>query len=122
MNMLFRASCISTHKNSRRNLAENLFGSGSGSGHFQKSDPDPVKIVRIRNTDYCTFFKEKIFITSPFFSRKHRTNTKTKNSYFFIPFGNRSSNFCFRTIFFCFIRSSKDPHHFTGVRAVAASI
>jgi hypothetical protein len=30
-------------KVSRRKLAENLFGSGYGSGRFQKSDPDPVK-------------------------------------------------------------------------------
>jgi hypothetical protein len=27
----------------RRNLIENLFRSGSGSGLFQKSDPDPVQ-------------------------------------------------------------------------------
>jgi hypothetical protein len=32
-------------KNSRRNLDETLFlsGTGSGSGRFQKSNPDPVK-------------------------------------------------------------------------------
>jgi hypothetical protein len=34
-------------KNSRINIVENLFrsgsGTGSGSGRFQKSDPDPVK-------------------------------------------------------------------------------
>jgi hypothetical protein len=30
-------------KNFRKKLAENLLGSGSGSGRFRKSDPDPVK-------------------------------------------------------------------------------
>jgi hypothetical protein len=42
---------ISTKIIFRRNLAVNLFrsGYGSGSGRFQKSNPDPVKNVRIRN-------------------------------------------------------------------------
>jgi hypothetical protein len=34
---------ISAKYISRRNLAYNLFRSGSGSRRFQKSDPDPVK-------------------------------------------------------------------------------
>jgi hypothetical protein len=30
-------------QNFRKKLAENLLGSGFGSGRFRKSDPDPVK-------------------------------------------------------------------------------
>jgi hypothetical protein len=45
MAILFRA--YFRQKNFRRNLAENLFrsgsGSGTGSGRFRKLDPDPVK-------------------------------------------------------------------------------
>jgi hypothetical protein len=54
MNILFRG--YFRQKNFQKNLAENSFrfGSGyktrSGSGRFQKSDPDPVKIVGIHNT------------------------------------------------------------------------
>jgi hypothetical protein len=49
-------------KMSRRSLAENLFTSGSGSGCFQKSDPDPVKkIVGIRSTA----LKEQNVLISP---------------------------------------------------------
>jgi hypothetical protein len=41
----FLEPSFAREKNSRRNLAENLFRSGSeaGSGRFQKSDPDPDK-------------------------------------------------------------------------------
>jgi hypothetical protein len=41
MNILFR---LHIHQRTiyRKKLAENLFRSGSGSGRFQKSDPDPV--------------------------------------------------------------------------------
>jgi hypothetical protein len=53
-------------KISWRNLTENLLSSGSGSGsrtgsrRFQKSDQDPVKIVRFRNTgSQVTHLQEK---------------------------------------------------------------
>jgi hypothetical protein len=46
MKILFRAIFIK--KIFWKKLAENLLGSGSR--RFQKSDPDPDKIVRIRNT------------------------------------------------------------------------
>jgi hypothetical protein len=44
MKILFRAyRYFHQKKNFRKKLAENLLGSGSGSGCFRKSDPDPVK-------------------------------------------------------------------------------
>jgi hypothetical protein len=45
MNILFIAYQYYRKKNSKRKLAENLFGTGSRteSGRFRKSDPDPVK-------------------------------------------------------------------------------
>jgi hypothetical protein len=39
MNILFRAYFC--QKNYRQKLGKNLYWSGFGSGHFQKSDPEP---------------------------------------------------------------------------------
>jgi hypothetical protein len=47
-------------KISRNNLVENLYGSesgsGTGSGRVENSDPDPIKITWIRNTDLNGFY------------------------------------------------------------------